>query len=256
MRIVLRLLAVTWLALLPGCETYKKLNFYSPEEEAQLGEQAYAEILQGGGHAQITRGADHDMVVRVGRKIAEASGANYQWEFKLLDAPDVPNAFCLPGGKIAVYSGILPITQNEHALAAVIGHEVAHATEHHGAIRMSQGLVTQLGLSIAAAGVSMSKMTEEQKTGVVAALGAGTQVGLTLPFSRAHESDADVVGIRFAIRAGYDPWEAPKLWERMAQLGSSGPSWLSTHPDPLARAEKLRQIIPQILAEEGKAKNP
>ena len=117
-------------------------------------------------------------------------------------------------------------------------------------------MVTQLGLTIAAAGVSMAKMSDEQKMGVVAALGAGTQVGLTLPFSRDHERDADIVGIRFAIRAGYDPWEAPKLWERMNQLGSSGPGWLSTHPDPLERAEKLRQVIPQILAEEGKLKNP
>jgi predicted Zn-dependent protease len=96
----------------------------------------------------------------------------------------------------------------------------------------------------------MSKMSNEQKAGVIAALGAGTEIGVVLPFSREHETDADVVGIRYAIRAGYDPWEAPKLWERMAQLGDSGPSWLSTHPDPLARAEKLRQVIPQILAEE------
>lgn len=253
MRIAIRLLAASLLCVLPACETYRKLNFYSPREEAQLGEQAYAEILRSGGHAQITRGTDYDMVVRVGRRIAEASGANFQWEFKLLDAPDVPNAFCLPGGKIAVYSGILPTTQNEDALAAVLGHEVAHATEHHGAIRMSQGIVTQLGLSIAAAGVTMSKMSDRQKQGVVAALGAGAQIGLALPFSRDHETEADLVGLRFAIRAGYDPWEAPKLWERMARLGSSGPTWLSTHPDPLARAEQLRQAIPQILADEGKA---
>lgn len=256
MRTLLRFLLVAALGLLCSCETYKRLNFYSPQEEAQLGEQAYAEILKSDGKPEIRSGRDYEMVLRVGRKIAEASGADYQWEFKLLDAPDVPNAFCLPGGKIAVYSGILPITQNESGLAAVLGHEVAHATEHHGAIRMSQGLLTQVGLTIAAAGVSMAEMSDEQKTGIVAVLGAGAQVGLALPFSRDHETDADVVGIRFAIRAGYDPWEAPKLWERMNALGSSGPAWLSTHPNPLDRAEKLRAVIPQILAEESATKPP
>ncbi|MEQ1632126.1 MAG: M48 family metallopeptidase [Planctomycetota bacterium] len=256
MRTLLRFVLILSFSVLGSCETFKRLNFYSPEEEAQLGEQAYAEILQSEGKPEIRSGRDYEMVVRVGRKIAEASGANFQWEFKLLDAPDVPNAFCLPGGKIAVYSGILPITQNESGLAAVIGHEVAHATEHHGAIRMSQGVVTQVGLTVAAAGVSMADMSDDQKTGFVALLGAGAQVGLVLPYSREHETDADLVGIRFAIRAGYDPWEAPKLWERMNELGSGGPAWLSTHPNPLDRAEKLRAVIPQILAEESATKQP
>ena len=254
MRTLVRAVWIVALALLQSCETWRNLNFYSAEEQAQMGVQAFAEVLKDGKHPEITSGRDHDMVQRVGRKIAEASGKgqdpNYQWEFKLLKANDVPNAFCLPGGKVAVYSGILPLAQNEDGLAAVLGHEVAHATREHGAIRMSQGIVLQVGLAVAAAGVSMSKMTTEQKAGVIAALGAGTEIGIALPFGREHETDADVVGIRYAIRAGYDPWEAPKLWERMAQLGDSGPSWLSTHPDPLARAEKLREVIPQILAEE------
>jgi predicted Zn-dependent protease len=254
MRMLLRGLSVAAVALLASCQTWRNLNIYNAAEQQSMGEDAFAEALKDTKHPSIESGAEHDRVVRVGRKIAAAAGKehdpNYNWEFKLLRADDVPNAFCLPGGKVAVYSGILPLAQNEDGLAAVLGHEVAHATLEHGAKRMTQGLVLNIGLAVAAAGVSMSKMTNEQKLGVVAALGAGTQLGLVLPFSREDESDADVMGIRYAIRAGYDPWEAPKLWERMAQLGDAGPTWLSTHPDPLARAEKLREVIPQILAEE------
>jgi predicted Zn-dependent protease len=233
------------LLLLPAC---KNLDFYSEADEAKLGVDAYKE--ETAKYSVINSGPQYEMVQRVGHKIADATGKKYDWEFKLLKADDVVNAFCLPGGKVAVYTGILPVTQNENALAVVLGHEVAHATQRHGGKRMTQETLTQAALAAVDAGLSLSKMSPDAKQGVMAAFGVGAQVGLTLPYSRAHETEADEIGIRYAIRAGYDPWEAPKLWERMAKLGSSGPSWLSTHPASLDRARDLERLIPQVLAEE------
>jgi predicted Zn-dependent protease len=194
------------------------------------------------------------MVQRVGARIAEASGRDYDWEFRLLDAPDVVNAFCLPGGKVAVYSGILPITRNEDGLAAVVGHEVAHATAEHGKERMSQQYIAQ-GVFVAA-DIALDNWTElgdESRADWMAALGLGAQVGVLLPYSRTHESEADEIGLRFAVRAGYDPNEAPKLWERMAERAGDErpPELMSTHPDPLRRAARLRELIPVIVAEES-----
>ena len=213
-----------------------------------LGEEAYAETT--GQYTVITGTAEAQMVQRVGQKIAEASGADFAWEFKLLDAPTVPNAFCLPGGKIAIYTGILPITQNEDGLAAVMGHEVAHATLEHGNKRMTQELGVN-GAMIAVDAYLGSSGTESQSE-IMMALGAGAQYGLVLPYSRSHESEADELGLRYLVRAGYDPEEAPRLWERMARaFPSSQPEFMSTHPDPTARAERLRQLIPTVVAEEG-----
>lgn len=249
MNATLRSSTVLLLALLsPACGS---LNLFSEEYENQLGVQAYAE--ETAKQRVITGTAEAQMIERVGRKIAAASGKDYQWEFKLLDAPQTVNAFCLPGGKVAIYTGILKVTQNENGLAAVMGHEVAHATQRHGGKRMTQGLLTSVALAAAEAGLAISDMSSEAKVGVMGALGLGAQVGVILPFSRSHETEADDVGLRYAIRAGYDPWEAPKLWERMAQLGSAGPEFLSTHPDPAGRAEYLRSRIPQLLAEERPA---
>lgn len=243
---MMRCLCVLVLAWLPtACSS---LNFFSEEEEAQLGKQAYAEETSK--YPVITSGPQYEMVQRVGRKIATASEKDFEWEFKLLKADDTPNAFCLPGGKVAVYTGILPLTQNEAGLAAVVGHEVAHATMRHGGKRMTQGSIADAVMSAVGAGLSIAEMSQGAREGVMAALGMGAQVGVLLPYSRDHESEADEIGIRYAIRAGYDPWEAPKLWERMAQLGSGGPEWLSTHPDSLNRAAALREKIPQIIEEE------
>jgi predicted Zn-dependent protease len=244
----LRSLALLPLLLTPACANW---NFYSEAEEAQLGLEAYAQATAE--YPEVTTGGDYAMVQRVGQRIAAASGKHYEWEFKLLRADDVPNAFCLPGGKVAVYTGILPLTQNEDGLAAVLGHEVAHATERHGGKRMTQSTLLQAALVAVGAGVSFTNMSDEAKAGVMAAFGVGAQVGLLLPYSRDHETEADEVGIRYAIRAGYDPYEAPRLWQRMAQLGNGGPEWLSTHPDPLWRAQNLERRIPQSLAEERAA---
>ncbi len=251
MRKILELLLTAALMLCSGCAN---LNLLTESYENRLGLDAYAEAVKE--YPQITSGAEFDLVQRVGRNIAAASGKDYEWEFRLLAAPDVVNAFCLPGGKVAIYTGILKVTQDEGGLAAVMGHEVAHATMRHGGKRMSNQILLTVTLAAAAAGLSMSKMSDDEKTGLMAAFGLGAQVGITLPYSRGHETEADVEGVRYAIRAGYDPYAAVRLWERMAANDRGGLSWFSTHPDPLDRASKLEAEIPRILQEEGKPAQP
>jgi predicted Zn-dependent protease len=234
-----------------GCKTLNSLNFYSDEELEPLSLQAYDEATKET-KGLVTRGADYEMVQRVARKIAAvAEEDKFRWEARLLRADDVPNAFCLPNGRIAIYTGILPITQNENGLAVVMGHEVAHAVLRHGGKRMTSGMLTGAGLTAIEAGLGMSDMGPEAKAGVLAVLGVGSKIGITLPFSRNHESEADELGLRYAIRAGYDPNEAPLLWERMAALGGSTPEWLSTHPASTNRAAALRDMIPRLQAEEA-----
>ena len=249
MRNLLRPVFLAALALLGAA--CANLNIYSDEDLEPLSLQAYEEATAETGGA-ITKGPQHDMVQRVAQKIAAASGeTKFRWEARLLKADDVPNAFCLPNGRIAIYTGILPVTQNEAGLAVVMGHEVAHAILRHGGKRMTQGTFAEFSMAAAAAGLDMTKMSSEAKAGTMAVLGMGAQVGVLLPYSRDHESEADIEGLRYAIRAGYDPNEAPKLWERMAALGGSDtPEWLSTHPHSLARAQKLREMIPQIVEQE------
>lgn len=230
-----------------GCAN---LNFYSDEELEPLSLQAYEEATKETGGA-ITSGPQYEMVQRVAKKIAAACEEDFPWQARLLKADDTPNAFCLPNGRIAIYTGILPITQNEAGLAVVMGHEVAHAVLRHGAKRMTQSTLSQGAMVAAEAGLGMTEMSTEVKGAAMAVLGVGGNVLFTLPYSRDHESEADVEGLRYAIRAGYDPNEAPKLWERMAKLGGSGgPEWLSTHPASESRAQKLREMIPIIQEQE------
>lgn len=254
MRHLLRPFLFSVLAFAPAA--CANLNFYSDAELEPLSAQAYEEATKDTGGA-ITSGRDYEMVQRVAQRIAAASGeTSFRWEARLLKADDVPNAFCLPNGRIAIYTGILPITQNENGLAVVMGHEVAHAILRHGGKRMTQGTLTQAGLAAVQAGLGMAEMSNEARSGVMAALGVGAQVGVLLPFSRDHEREADIEGLRYAIRAGYDPEEAPKLWERMAKLGNGGtPTWLSTHPASEERAQKLREMIP-VLREQEKDWRP
>lgn len=244
------------LGLLASCSIVpetgrRRIAFFPDSYMSEMGAAAYDQETSAR-YPLVTTGRDYEMVQRIGKRIAVASGKDYAWEVRLLDAPDVVNAFCLPGGKIGVYTGILPLTQNEDGLAAVMGHEVAHATAEHGNERMSQGLVGQLVLAAAdGAFREWSDMSDDTRSGVMAALGVGAQLGVMLPFSREHESEADEIGLRYLVRAGYDPEEAPKLWERMAAASPDRPpEFLSTHPDPANRAQRLRALIPKILAEE------
>jgi predicted Zn-dependent protease len=249
MNSALRLVCVLALALLPGaCANF---NMYPDEQLEPLSAQAYEEATKETGGA-ITSGKDYEMVQRVAQRIAAASEEDFRWQARLLKADNIPNAFCLPNGRIAIYTGILPITQNEDGLAAVMGHEVAHAVLRHGGKRMTQSTITEGAMSLFAMGMGFTQMSEETKGVVMAAMGVGANVGVLLPFSREHESEADIEGLRYAIRAGYRAEEAPLLWERMAKLsgGVGEPEWLSTHPDSLARAQKLREVIPQLKEQE------
>jgi predicted Zn-dependent protease len=172
---------------------------------------------------------------------------NYQWEYKLVDNKEM-NAWCMPGGKIVVYTGILPITKNDAGLAAVLGHEVAHALANHGQQRMSAGLLQQLGgAGIAVATGNKSPETQQM---IMQAYGIGTQVGGMLPFSRSHENEADMIGLTLMAIAGYNPEEAVKLWERMSAVGGQAPpEMLSTHPSNETRIANLKALVPQAKAE-------
>ncbi|MBO6517165.1 MAG: M48 family metallopeptidase [Bacteroidia bacterium] len=171
---------------------------------------------------------------------------HYQWEFNLVNDPTV-NAWCMPGGKVVFYTGIMPICQTEEGVAVVMGHEIAHAIARHGNERMSQGLVQQLG-GVALSVAVMDKPQETQQLFHLA-YGVGTQVGVMLPFSRKHESEADHMGLMFMAMAGYNPQEAPRFWQRMdAQAGGARPpEFLSTHPNPEKRAANLAKLMPEAM---------
>lgn len=229
----------------------KQLVDISPEQEAQLGFQSYQEVLR---ESQVVAsGQTVDQVRGIGQRIVAAARElapdahwdTYAWEFNLIQSEQA-NAFCLPGGKVAVYTGILPVVQNGNALAVVMGHEIAHAIARHGAERMAQQKLVQIGT--VAAGMSTSDMDPRQQQMVMAALGAGLQYGLMLPFSREHESEADHMGLLFAAAACFDPREAPRLWERMGQQGGQRPpEFASTHPSGETRIRQLNEWMPEAL---------
>lgn len=248
-------LAASVLLAAPSCG----LTLLSPEQEVAMGLQSYPQAT--GEHREVTSGRDHDMVQRAMRRLVPYAerdvrawyGKSFEWEVKLLEAPKVLNAWCLPGGKMAFYSGILPICQNEAGVAAVMSHEIAHAVLRHGNQRISQNLLLK-GLIVAGAVALGGDELDDQERLILAGLGLGVQYGIALPFSRSHESEADAYGVELMVQAGYDPWEAVRLWERMAARGGSGtPEFLSTHPSPENRAEALEGLIPKVLAKYGKS---
>lgn len=179
-------------------------------------------------------------------KMADAL-EGYNWEFNLIQDDAMVNAWCMPGGKVAFYTGIMPICQDETGVAVVMGHEVAHAIGNHGRERMSQGLVQQMG-GVALA-VAMQDKPEETQALFFAAYAVGTTYGAMLPYSRLHESEADKLGLIFMAMAGYDPQEAPKFWERMAGQsgGSQPPEWMSTHPSHESRIQALNEYMPTAM---------
>ncbi len=224
----------------------------SVEQESALGLQSYEQVL-----AQshpVESGPELEMVKRVVNRLAAATGEagqNYQWRVSLV-ADDQVNAFCLPGGEIVVYTGILPVARNEAALATVLGHEMAHAISRHGAQRVLQQNLTQTAMTGIA--VSLSDMDYDKQRTVMGALGAGAQFGILMPFSRNHESEADAIGLMYMARAGYDPEESIRFWERMEQAGGSGPpEFLSTHPGHGTRVAQLQALMPKALEEYRKA---
>jgi len=210
-------------------------------------------------HKVLSSGTSRDaaMVDRVGARIANATtnyfisqgkGSvmdGYLWEFNTIESKEV-NAWCMPGGKVVVYTGLLPVTQNETALAIVMGHEIAHSIAKHGNERMSQSMAQQLGgMALEAA---LSQKPKETQDLFMMSYGIGSDLGAMLPWSRQQETEADKYGLIFAAMAGYDPREAIPFWQRMsASGGASPPEFLSTHPSDETRMRKLKQFMPEAL---------
>lgn len=201
--------------------------------------------------------ANTEMVKRIGNNMSQAvikfmaennlseRIAGYKWEFNLVNNKEA-NAWCMPGGKVVVYTGLLPITKDENGLAFVMGHEIAHAVARHGNERMSQQLALQSGGI--ALDIALSQHPSETRELYNMAYGIGTQVGATLPFSRLHESEADKLGLIFMAVAGYDPRKAPELWTRMAAAGGSKPpAILSTHPSDQKRQKEMEAFMPKAM---------
>lgn len=230
-----------------------------PESELRtMAATEYQQFLSTNKVVSPSANRDAEMVTRVGQRVTKAVEdffrekgrpqdlEGYQWEYKLVESNEA-NAWCMPGGKIVVYTGLLPITQNEAALAVVMGHEISHAVFQHGNERMSQGLIQQLGG--VALQVAASSQPEATQSLLNTAYGVGSQVGVLLPFSRKHELEADHYGLIFAAKAGYNPQEAIGLWERMekASNGQAPPEFLSTHPSEGRRIDQLQKYMPEAL---------
>lgn len=252
---------LTALLFLAACSTVpvtgrRQLNLIPGSTMLSMSNQQYDEFLQS--HRLSGNQQQVQMVRSVGKKIESAvvrymaqKGLSdqldgYHWEFNLVESKEV-NAWCMPGGKVVVYTGILPVTRDEAGLAVVMGHEIAHAIAEHGNERMSQMLVTQLG------GMALSEALKEKPQQTqqlwMSAYGIGAQVGVLLPYSRLHESEADRMGLIFMAMAGYNPQEAVSFWQRMSAMksGSAPPEFLSTHPSDQTRIEDLRKEMPEAM---------
>ncbi len=222
-----------------------QLIMMSSSQEIALGQEAFKEVLQK--EKTVTSGLKYEMVQRVGEKVALAANRlypeavrGYKWKFALIRDNDMVNAWALPGGKCAVYTGLLPIAKNEDGLAIVMAHEVAHVIARHGAERASHGLIN----AVTVAGMAMSDMNKRDRVIVLGAFG----IGFALPFSRTQESEADQLGLYIAADAGYDPREAIPLWRRMGKENKGAPpEFLSTHPSSKTRIQQLRGWMPKAM---------
>lgn len=221
-----------------------QLLLISEQQEADLGDESYKKVLEKSKLSGDLPAAE--MVKRVGRRIAAASDRpDFQWEFNLIE-DQTPNAFCLPGGKVAVHTGILKYTRDENGLAVVMGHEVAHALAHHGAERMSTAILARIAATGAAIALGGGDPQTEQA--VERAFGIGSEVGVLLPFSRKHESEADKIGLHLMAKAGYDPREAASFWKRMSEAGKdTPPEFLSTHPSDATRIREIEKWLPDVM---------
>jgi len=239
----------------------KQLVDVSIQDEVALGLQAYEEVLSQ--NNVLTTGELPKQVEGIAKRLIDVGptvekymeqahqvkpsvewGA-FEWAVSVLQSEEV-NAFCLPGGKIAVYTGIIPVAENADALAVVMGHEISHALLRHGAERMAQQKLVQIGSM--AASMSLGDMDPQQQQMVMAALGAGAQYGILLPFSRDHESEADHIGLLLTAAACFDPRESVGLWERMGQTGKGAPpEFMSSHPSHATRIQNLQSLMPEAL---------
>ncbi|MBI5684327.1 MAG: M48 family metallopeptidase [Verrucomicrobia bacterium] len=241
-----------------GCATVaetgrRQILLINSSEEMKLGMTEFDKLKQS---TPVSKDAAASaMVRRVGQRIAAVAPLpEAQWEFVLFDDPKTANAFCLPGGKVGVYSGILPICQSETGLAVVVGHEIAHAVARHGAERMSHGLLAEMGGKVLAE--AMKARPEATQKLVMQSYSIGAQVGVLLPYSRSQEYEADHLGMIYMARAGYDPAETVAFWKRFsgtqaqpAGLMGKLQGYLSTHPVNADRIAQLEQLLPKARAE-------
>jgi predicted Zn-dependent protease len=228
----------------------RQMNLMPESNLASMASEQYKQVLANS--KVIQNGPQAEMVKRVGNNIAKSvekflSQNGYKnrlnqfaWEFNLIDE-NIVNAWCMPGGKVCFYTGILPITLDENGLAVVMGHEIAHAVARHGNERMSRGMAVSLGG--AALDVALAQKPDVTRNLFLQAYGIGTEVGVNLPFSRKNELEADKMGLIFMKIAGYDPTKAPDFWKRMAQNGSNVPEFLSTHPSDEKRIDEITKYI-------------
>ncbi len=234
----------------------KQLNIVPDSMMNSMALQSYNEFLKANklsGNVQQTA-----MVKNVGAKIQKAVEKycaehsissqirNYQWEFNLVEDSNI-NAWCMPGGKVVVYTGLMPVAQNDAGLAVVMGHEIAHAIAKHGSERMSQGLIVEMGG--VALDVALANKPEQTRSIFMQSYGLGSQVGVLLPYSRLHENEADRMGLIFLAMAGFNPNEAVSFWERMAasSKGPKPPELLSTHPADSKRISNIKNLIPEAM---------
>jgi predicted Zn-dependent protease len=254
-------LLVCSLFIISSCETVpitgrSQLSLVSSQELNTMGFEAYRDFLSK--HQVVRNTPAALMVQRAGGNIQRAVGlffaqkgmssrlSGYAWEFSLVQ-DKAKNAWCMPGGKVCVYTGILPVTRDENGLAVVMGHEIAHAVANHSSERMSQQLLVQMGG--AALSTAMAQSPQQTQSLFLNLFGVGSQVGLMLPYSRIHESEADRLGLIFMAMAGYDPRGALAFWQRMAasQQGQASSEFLSTHPSDATRINNLKVYIPEAL---------
>ena len=226
----------------------KQLRTMEPAQEMQLGLQSYQQIL---GDSQVV--SPNEPVVQAVRQIGERlkraaapEDPGFEWAFNVIDS-DQANAFALPGGYTAIYTGLIPIAENENGIAVIMGHEIGHALAHHGAERMAQQNMQRIvgaGVSLGAGGMDLGA-----QQAVMGVFGGISQYGYALPFSRKHETEADYIGLILVARACYDPREAPRLWERMgANGGATPPEFQSTHPAPETRVSDFNKWMPEAIA--------
>ena len=253
---------VAMLLAAAGCQTNPytgrwQLMMMPMSQEMQMGVQAYAQVKSDPKMKPSTEPREIEPVKRVAARVIEAAKRSkysemanqFEWEVTVIKDDQTMNAFALPGGKIAVYTGIFPVAKTEAGLAAVMGHEVVHALARHGGERMSQNTLAQTTLQAVGIALGVSGTNPVLSQGAMAALGAGAQVGVLLPFSRKHESEADYVGVLLAAEAGYDPRESIRLWTRMGELsgGKEASEFMSTHPSHETRIHQLEEWMAEAL---------
>ncbi|MBI4057190.1 MAG: M48 family metallopeptidase [Elusimicrobia bacterium] len=248
------LIPISLIPFLISCATVpytgrRHLILISPREEMAMGGEAYKKTLNASKLSHDKEAVE--MVRRVGERlasVAEASG--FKWEFNLIEDPKTVNAFCLPGGKVAVYSGLLPVAKEEAGLSVVMGHEIAHALARHGAERMSQGMLANFGG--AALSIMLANKPAATRDLYAQAYGMGIGLGVMLPFSRSQEAEADHIGLILMTKAGYDPHETIEFWKRMEKSSKEPNSpfgkYFSTHPDHGERIQNIQGWIPEALS--------